>query len=118
MDEKLSANSPTRLPLSWANWVAFDGGGFKLLPTTSGISPIRISDQNRLACTGDTGLKLRERLSDLRRHTLARGDAVERLSHSDTVTLGLTRRAVTALELPLNYIDPRGKTGARNLYGN
>ena len=72
MDGKLSVNSPTWLPLSWTNWAAFDGGEFKSLPTTSGIYRVRIFDQNRLAYTGETGLKLRERLSDLRRKTLAR----------------------------------------------
>ena len=58
--------------MHWTGWVPFDGGDFKSLPTSAGIYRVRIRYQNRLAYIGQTGRNLRERLSDLRRNTLAR----------------------------------------------
>ena len=60
------------LSFGWTEWVPFDGGDFKLLPTAAGIYRVRIRDQNRLAYIGQTGRNLRERLSDLRRNALAK----------------------------------------------
>ena len=60
------------LPLHWTDWVPFDGGDFKALPTTAGIYRVRVRGQNQLAYIGQTGRNLRERLSDLRRNTLAK----------------------------------------------
>jgi hypothetical protein len=65
--------SQNRLSFGWTEWVPFVGGDFKLLPTAAGIYRVRIRDQNRLAYIGQTGRNLRERLSDLRRNTLAKG---------------------------------------------
>ena len=58
--------------LRWTEWVSFVGGDFKALPTAAGIYRIKIRDQNQLAYIGQTGRNLRERLSDLRRNTLAK----------------------------------------------
>lgn len=60
------------LSFGWTEWVPFDGGDFKLLPTAAGIYRVRIRDQDRLAYIGQTGRNLRERLSDLRRNTLVK----------------------------------------------
>ena len=49
-----------------------DGGDFKALPTAAGIYRVRVRGQNQLAYIGQTGRNLRERLSDLRRNTLAK----------------------------------------------
>ena len=58
--------------LHWTEWVPFHGGDFKALPTAAGIYRVRVRDQNQLAYIGQTGRNLRERLSDLRRNTLAK----------------------------------------------
>ena len=42
-----------------------------MLPTSAGIYRVRVRGQNQLAYIGQTGRNLRERLSDLRRNTLA-----------------------------------------------
>ena len=60
------------LSLQWTDWVPFDGGDFKLLPPSAGIYRVRVLGQNQLAYIGQTGRNLRERLSDLRRNTLAK----------------------------------------------
>ena len=43
------------LSFGWTDWVPFDGGDFKLIPTAAGIYRVRIRDQNRLAYIGQTG---------------------------------------------------------------
>ena len=58
--------------MRWTDWVPLDGGDFKALPTTAGIYRVRVQGQNQLAYIGQTGRNLRERLSDLRRNTLAK----------------------------------------------
>jgi len=58
--------------MRWTDWVPFHGGDFKLLPPSAGIYRVRVLGQNQLACIGQTGRNLRERLSDLRRNTLAK----------------------------------------------
>jgi len=60
------------LSLHWTDWVPFNGGDFKSLPTSAGIYRVRVQSQNQLAYIGQTGRNLRERLSDLRRNTLAK----------------------------------------------
>src|SRR5882672_4486876 len=57
--------------VSWTAWIPFSVGSFILLPRTPGVYRVRATDSDELFYIGQTGRNLRERLSQLRHHTLA-----------------------------------------------
>lgn len=58
--------------LNWSTFVPLnDADSIRTLPAAPGVYRVRISGQDRLCYVGQTGRDLRERLRELRRHTLA-----------------------------------------------
>jgi hypothetical protein len=57
--------------LRWSAWLPFDGGDFKSIDRGAGLYRIRATGSASIAYIGQTGRNLHERLTDLRRHTMA-----------------------------------------------
>jgi hypothetical protein len=57
--------------INWCDWVPFVDGDFKTISDQPGLYRVRVIEQPLAAYIGQTGRNLRERVTGLRRHTLA-----------------------------------------------